>query len=40
MRLLIEQFARAVSGEDPEPVVPPRVAIRNLGLQATILAAA
>ncbi|HIG16026.1 MAG TPA: Gfo/Idh/MocA family oxidoreductase [Candidatus Handelsmanbacteria bacterium] len=40
MRLLIEQFARAVCGDDSEPIVPPRVAMRNLGLQATILAVA
>jgi len=40
MLLLIQQFARVVSGDDPEALVPSRVALRNLEFQVTILAAA
>jgi hypothetical protein len=39
MSLLIQQFARVVSGDEPEPFVPSATAIRNLDMQASILAA-
>ena len=39
MSLLIQQFARVVSGDEPEALVPSHTAVRNLNIQASILAA-